>query len=96
MLKFLGTIETSLDHAQWLSLLARQGWDARLQDDRLAAGKGRANIEVEGLGLALVYGWLGELSGDLREIQNLLKQAGHLQQLDIFEEDGRMIKRVTG
>ncbi len=95
MLKVLASLESDLSLSQWQEFMTSQGWRVSNTEAGLRMQKLSLDLAMEGDGFTLLHGTIKVLEQDVTRIKELLKDRAQLLQLDVFEEDGRMIKRIT-
>lgn len=96
-LKIFATLETALSEAQLLEYWRGRGWSQDKNTHSLRLATCRLQLEYSGDGLYSIRGEIPR-AGDLDLlleplIRNLCPEQAQLH-LDVFEEDGRLVKRI--
>lgn len=91
-LTLIGSLEIPTSLLQFTEHMARQGW--RTEGGSLLAHE-HMELHLEGEAFVLLHGRLDQLEY-LPLLIEMLREAGAQWQIDVFEEDGRLIKRVQG
>jgi hypothetical protein len=94
-LKIFATLESSLTADQLLAHLRTCGWSGNEHAYSLHRADCWLQLEYSGDGLYSIHGEISRTDDLEKQLQPLIEdlRQGHLH-LDVFEEDGRLVKRV--
>lgn len=96
-LKIFATLETSLSETQLHDILAERGWSIAAGLHCLTCATCTLQLEHSGGGLYNLRGELSRTDNLDKLLEPLISALSHDQwhmNLDIFEEDGRLVKRI--
>lgn len=93
-LKLIGTIESPHTQSELEDLFVHNQW-RKLDSHPNQFASGHIRIRLEGDEFTLLHGDLTGLD-DLHAITQCLSQTDASYSLDVFEEDGRLVKRLQG
>ena len=96
-LKIFATLETPLSESLLRDHFRHCGWHADSVTGELANGTCILNLEDSGGNFYLLRGWVsggGDLTTELELLLRTLEITDTHYSLDIFEEDGRLVRRI--
>jgi hypothetical protein len=96
-LKIFATLETSLSEVALQEYLCERGWSVDANTQNLLYAEFSLQLEYSGEGLFVIRGEIPR-SSDLDDLlvpltRSLYHEKSHIH-LDVFEEDGRLVKRL--
>lgn len=98
MLKLFATYETTLSLAEQAKWLRERDWPIDANGDGLVCNTDNLRLQLEPSGdpVFLLRGEVAQHpSGETDALLTFLHACAELFQLDIFEEDGRLIRRLS-
>jgi hypothetical protein len=96
-LKIFATLDTSLSHAHLLEHLRRRGWSVDARKQTISCAPFSLQLEHSGDGLYTLQGEIPRTQDLDKLLEPLISAMSHEQShinLDVFEEDGRLVKRL--
>lgn len=96
MRKILATIDSALNEQDWRSILLAQGWKMDYDANQHSVFRYDAiEINLEGDGFTLLFGNL-HTDAEPTALLELLHEHADQFNCEIFEEDGRLVQKITG
>lgn len=93
-LKLMGTVSSDLTRQQWRQLFEQHGWSCEDAYDHSRLRHKDIELSIEGDGFTLLHGYINDAEQSTATIIAVFGTHADTYQLDIYEEDGRLVKRV--